>query len=353
LRSPDRVPVVVLGAAGLSAGELLRLLAGHPHLSLAGAVSSSHAGQHIAHVHRHLSGFVRGDFLSPEQGLERLEGLGDAVVFSCHGSRDSAAALREICTRDREKRLRVVDLSGDFRLPAALYQSTYGAQHPAPELVPEFVYGLPELARDDIARARRIANPGCFATAITLALAPVWREDLIQGDVCVSAITGSSGSGAKPSEGTHHPLRHGNLWAYRPLVHQHQPEIERALGKLREGPLAMAFVPHSGPFVRGIHATVQFRLRTPMSENALTAKLAAFYAEAPFTRVAAGCPRLSDVVGSNLCVLGCATHGERAVIFSVIDNLVKGAAGQALQNANLALDLDETAGLDHAPMGVN
>jgi N-acetyl-gamma-glutamyl-phosphate reductase len=331
----------------------MRLLAGHPHLVLAGAVSSSHAGQHIAHVHRHLNGFVRGEFLSPEQGLERLADAGDAVVFSCLGARDSAAALREICTRDREKRLRVIDLSGDFRLPAALYQGTYGAPHPAPDLVPDFVYGLPELAREEIARARRIANPGCFATAITLALAPVWQEDLIAGDVCVSAVTGSSGSGAKPSEGTHHPLRHANLWAYRPLAHQHQPEIERALGKLREGPLELSFVPHSGPFVRGIHATVQLRLRAPMSESALTAKLAAFYAEAPFTQVVTGCPRLSDVVGSNLCVIGCATHGDRAAIFSVIDNLVKGAAGQALQNANLALDLAETAGLDLAPMGVN
>ncbi len=242
-------------------------------------------------------------------------------------------------------RLTLIDLSGDHRLAdAADYAKHYGKAHPHPVSLGRFVYGLPEQMREQIKGARRIANPGCFATAIELALLPLL--DLPLEWIAVSGTTGSSGSGALPSDTTHHPTRANDYRAYRPLVHQHLGEVEQLL-RAAGNRAQVSFVPHSAPLVRGVSITLQARVP---DAAAAAEKVKAFYAREPFVRVVEGAPRVAAVAGSNFCDLGVAADGELLVVMTALDNLVKGMAGQAVQNMNLALGLDERAGLMQAPL---
>jgi N-acetyl-gamma-glutamyl-phosphate reductase len=240
--------------------------------------------------------------------------------------------------------LTVVDVSADFRYPdAAAYAQVYGQPHGAPALLKDFRCAVPEhLAASD---RPHVAHPGCFATALLLSIVPLVSLNLVAGDLHAVGITGSTGSGRTPGPGTHHPERHSNLFAYKPLAHRHAPEVMNLCEAAAGTRPVVHFVPHSGPFARGIHMTVQAALREPAHADDLRAALAQFYAGSEFVRVGDGTPRVKDVTGSNYCHLGVAADGNSVAVFAVLDNLVKGAAGGAVQWMNRQLGFPEHTGL--------
>jgi N-acetyl-gamma-glutamyl-phosphate reductase len=243
--------------------------------------------------------------------------------------------------------LKVIDLSGDFRLrDAAAFEEYYGRAHTARELQREFVYGLAELNRERIKSARLVSNPGCFATATLLALAPLAAANVLKGRVVVDAKTGSSGSGAKPAANTHHPQRSNSFYAYKPFTHQHVPEIEQTLGDVSGAwSNELVFMTHSLPVSRGIFASVYAEVEEETTAEALTSLYEEFYRGSFFVRLVKGSPDINWVKASNFCDIGFAARGRQVAVFSAIDNLVKGAAGQAVQNMNLMSGLEETTAL--------
>jgi N-acetyl-gamma-glutamyl-phosphate reductase len=343
------VPAIVLGGSGYVAGELLRLLAGHPHLQLAAALSESQAGTPIEAAFPHLAGcFPRVAFAARDELSGRLAGLGGGpVAVFCAAPHGAAAALLDgvlAAAEEAGAAPRVVDLSADFRFPtAAAYAAVYGHPHGAPARLAAFRCALPEHL--DGAWEGHVGHPGCFTTAVLLAAVPLLRLGLVEPRLAVVAVTGSTGAGRTPGPTTHHPARRSNLFAYKPLAHRHAPEM-RALAAAASGvEPEVHFVPQAGPFARGIYATVQARLRRPLAAGEVTAALADFYAEAPFVDVADEPPRLQDVVGTNRCRLAAAVEGDHLAVFAALDNLVKGAAGGGMQWMNRLLGFPETAGL--------
>jgi len=344
-------PVTILGGSGYGGGELLRLLAGHPKAGSVRAVSRKSAGEPFWKVHPNLRGVVSGEFgAEPDWGA-----LADAertVVFSAMPHFELAQQLPALeaawAKLDLTSRLTLIDLSGDFRLDdAAVFEQAYGRPHPHPTGLGKFVYGLPEWKMAALAGARRIASPGCFATAVQLALLPfAGLKDL--GLIAVSAVTGSSGAGASPGEGTHHPTRARDFRAYKVLAHQHQAEITRLLDVEKTSGYVLGFVPHSAPMVRGIFATVQFRA-TGLDAASVGKRMHDTYRAAPFVRLLGDeAPRVGAVAGSNFCDIGWQVKGGTVAVMCALDNLVKGMAGQAIQDMNLALGFPETEGLFHA-----
>jgi N-acetyl-gamma-glutamyl-phosphate reductase len=353
--APERVAVAVLGASGYVGGELLRLVAQHPRLRLAAALSSSSVGQDVARVFPHLAQVYRGLVFAPPGALGLLlDGPGPLALFTALPHGESAAVLASTLEQAEAgaKELHVVDLGADLRLgDAELFERLYGKPHPAPALLARTVCGLPELEPGK--PVGPVAHPGCFTTAVTLAARPLVALDLIEPRLQVSAVTGSTGSGREPSMTTHHPLRHGNLRAYQPLAHRHEAEMRLLIGRgpggnagRGPGEVEVLFVPHSGPFARGIHATVFARLKSDRDTAEVRAALRDFYRDAPFVEVVEEPPSIKDVVGSNRCRLAVAARGRDLTVLSVIDNLTKGAAGGAVQWLNRMLGLDETTGLD-------
>jgi N-acetyl-gamma-glutamyl-phosphate reductase len=352
--SQDPIPVAVLGGTGYVAGELLRLLSGHPRLRLVCVVSTSQSGEKLADVFPHLAGASQlgtsADgmvFESIEDLLRRFEAGRPLGIFAATPHGATAQLLDRVLSAAERTGADVhaVDISADFRFPdPARYQAIYGLEHPAPGRLASFRSALPEQASRKL--ACHAAQPGCFATAVTLAALPFWGQDLIAPDIFVAAVTGSSGSGRKLSASTHHPDRRSNLFAYSPLAHRHEPEMRRLLGLARGGMEPdVQFVPHSGPFVRGIHATLRMTLKTAMPAQALLQCAQEYYAGSPFISASLNLPSLTEVVGTNRCRLGVAARGNTLVVTSVIDNLVKGAAGGAVQWMNRLFDLQEDAGL--------
>ena len=340
------VHAVILGAAGYGGGELLRLLLGHPNVVSLLAVSKSHVGQPVWKAHPNLRGFLEDSF-SADADWASFSEDGDIVVFSAQPHFELAGQLSglesEWNTAGIADRVTLIDLSGDFRLSEpAVFQAAYGKPHPCADRLGTFVYGLPEWKASELRGATRIANPGCFATAVQLALLPLQGLDL--GFVAVSGVTGSSGSGALPSETAHHPTRAHDFRAYKALEHQHQAEME-GLTRGLDITAQVSFVAHSAPLVRGIFATVQFRLPDDVDETALRQRFQSSFQDAPFVRQVEGSPRIASVVGTNFCEIGIAVKGRSAVVLVALDNLVKGMAGQAVQNLNLSLGLSEKAGL--------
>ena len=343
----DSINTVVLGASGYVGGELLRLVAAHPHLELAAAVSESQAGQAIAATFSHLApAYGETTFVAPADWLGRLDDGSNLALFSAapHGSSAAliARALGELAARNID--VHVVDASADFRYANQLdYEVVYGSEHGAPELIDAFACAVPEHL--DTCAARHVGHPGCFATASLLATVPLVASGLCEPDLFISGITGSTGSGRKPQAGTHHPERHSNLYAYKPLAHRHAPEIAALTEAATGTETRVHFVPHSGPFTRGIHVTVHARATGRVGAADLVDVYEQAYAAAPFVRVVTGTPRVKDVVASNYCHIGVATADGAVVVMAVIDNLVKGAAGGAVQWMNRLWDLPETAGL--------
>jgi len=341
------LPVTILGGSGYGGGELLRLLSTHPRIGALRAVSRKQAGGPFWKAHPNLRGVVQGDF-DAEPDWSALKGAEHPVVFSAMPHFELAQQLPALeaawTSAGIGERLTLIDLSGDFRLDdAETFERAYGKPHPHPQGLGKFVYGLPEWRRQKLAGAKRIASPGCFATAIQLALLPfTGMKDL--GFIAVSAATGSSGSGAAPGEGTHHPTRAQDFRAYKVLSHQHEAEITRLLDAEGTAGYSLGFVPHSAPMVRGIHATVQFRAPA-LDAAAVKAHMEKAYAAAPFVRLIGDAPRVGAVTGSNFCDIGWQVKDGTVAVMTALDNLVKGMAGQAIQNMNLAMGFAETEGL--------
>lgn len=342
------VDVCILGGSGYGGGELLRLLSQHPRVKSLRAVSRTHAGEPFWKVHPNLRQVVEGVF-DPVPDWERFAAADMPVLFSAMPHFELAAQLPELesvwSRLGIAQRLAVIDLSGDFRLDdAGAFSRAYGKPHPHPEILKSFVYGLPEWQPRKLAGARRIANPGCFATAIQLALLPLAGLSGL-GFIAISGATGSSGSGAAPSATTHHPARAQDFRAYKILTHQHEAEIRNLLEQTATRDYQLAFVPHSAPLVRGIFVTVQLRLPAGLSADGLHARFAQTYAHAPFVRLVDDSPQLGAVAGSNFCDISVHQRDGNVVIMAALDNLVKGMAGQAVQNMNIALGFGEQDGL--------
>ncbi|HEX8072582.1 MAG TPA: N-acetyl-gamma-glutamyl-phosphate reductase [Pyrinomonadaceae bacterium] len=334
-----KLKVAIFGGSGYGGAELLRLLLAHPHAEVARVTANEHAGKAVADVHRNLYGLTDLRFESAPADLSALGDL-DCVFFALPHGQALALAPQLPAT------VKAIDLSGDFRLndPQEFLQH-YGREHTAAELQREFVYGLTETNRAAISRARLVSNPGCFATATLLGLAPLVAAGQLAGRVVVDAKTGSSGSGAKPAANTHHPQRSNSFYAYKPFTHQHVPEIEQELRRVGDWTSELIFMTHSLPVARGIFASIYCETKDALTADAARALYADFYRGAFFIRLVAGSPDINWVKTTNFCDLGFAARGRQLVVFSAIDNLVKGAAGQAVQNMNLMFGLDETTGL--------
>lgn len=342
------IPAVVLGASGYVGGELLRLLAGHPNFDLQAAVSDSAAGNPVVDLFPHFGSALAGHrFVARAEWLDDIDTGSDLALFSAapHGASATVIANAFEACRTKGVDIHVVDSSADFRFAdQAKWESIYGTEHGAPGLLEQFICALPEHVAD--VDVNHVGHPGCFATASTLATVPLVKSGLTEAEVFISAVTGSTGSGKSPRAGTHHPERNSNLYAYKPLAHRHAPEVE-AMAEAASGHCTKVhFVPHSGPFARGIHVTLQAKAKEPVSVDRLQQVYEAAYADAPFVQIVSGTPRIKNVVASNQCHIGVATDGDSVVVMAVIDNLVKGAAGGAVQWMNRLWDLPETTGLD-------
>ena len=339
--------VCILGGAGFGGGELMRLLVNHPRVGRIRAVSRRRAGEPVHRVHPHLRGLLDATF---ETDIDWARWSAESpVVFAALPGLAFARQYADLCARWRavglSDRLLLIDLSGDFRLADPdLFAARYGERHPCPEGFGEFAYGLAEWMPERLRGERRIANPGCFATALALALLPL--TDLASlGRVCITGLTGSSGSGARPLETTHHATRSNDLRAYKVLRHQHLGEIE-ALLAATDTRADIGFVPHSAPLARGIFATLQFDLEElGIDAHEFAARYPARYADARFVRLVEDTPRVAAVAGTNFCDIAVHAEGRHAAVLVALDNLGKGMAGQAVQNLNLARGWDEAAGL--------
>ena len=340
-------PAIVLGGTGYVAGELLRLIAGHPQLEVAAILSDSLPGAPVAGAFAHL----RGPY--PDLKFSDLDEIEDLIrhtprcaLFSAAPHGVAAAIIDRLLTAAEAVGTRVhcVDVSADFRYSsAAAYEAVYKHAHGAPARVREFTCAVPEHLQKS--PTPHVAHPGCFATATLLATVPLLALGLTDTRLFVTGITGSTGSGRKPGEGTHHPQRHSDLYSYGALSHRHVPEIV-ACAKLATGIEAeLNFVPHSGPFARGIHVTVQASLKKPITTPQALEALKAYYQACPFVRIGDTPPRVKDVATSNYANLSAVTNGNSIAVMSVVDNLNKGAAGGAIQWMTRLLGLAETTGL--------
>ena len=353
MNESTRIPTLVLGGTGYVAGELLRLIAGHPRLTLAGILSDSKPGERVAVAFPHLAvAYPQTTYRSLAEIESLITSTPDLAVLAAAPHGVSAELIDRLLTvaSSAGTRLRIVDISADYRFTdAAAYQSVYKHAHGAPTRLADFTCALPEHLTS--LPTAHVAHPGCFATAMLLALVPLVTLNLIEADVFVSGVTGSTGSGRSPVEGTHHPRRHSDLYSYGALAHRHAPEVMGIVHRLTGTSVRLHFVPHSGPFARGIHATTQARLLRPLSSEDIRAVLAEFYQGQPFVRVLNEAPRMKDVVGSNYAHLSATTDGTSLAVMSVIDNLTKGAAGGAVQWLNRLYGWDQTLGLTAPAIG--
>ncbi len=315
----------IIGGAGYTAGELLRLLINHPDVEIKWVNSSSNAGNLVTDVHQGLIGEIDLRF-TDETPMDEID-----VLFCCtpHGQTRTFLESHEV-----PEEVRIIDLSTDYRIEDGTH---------------DFVYGLPELNRKRIVRgAKRIANPGCFATAIQLALLPLAKNLLLNSAIHVTAITGSTGAGVKPSATSHFSWRNNNVSIYKPFTHQHLAEIRQSLTQLQSSfSKPIEFIPMRGPFARGIMAVAY--LDCPVDLDVVKKLYEDFYDDHNFTFITDKAPDLKDVVNTNKCIIHLEKIDGKLLITSVIDNLVKGASGQAVHNMNLLFGLHERAGLQLKP----
>ena len=322
------IKIGILGAAGYTGGELIRLLLNHPEAEIVFANSGSNAGNKVADVHGGLLGETDMEF-TDKMPFDEVD-----VVFFCFGHGKSEEFLKE---NDIPANVKIIDLAQDFRIAAPTH---------------DYVYGLPEIHKADIQQCQHLANPGCFATCIQLGLLPLAKAGLLKHDVSVNAITGSTGAGQKPTGTTHFSWRNNNMSVYKVFTHQHLHEIRQSLTEL-QGTLdaSIDFIPYRGDFPRGIFCTevVKFDGEEGSATNPTGEQLAQmykdFYADAAFTHYVDKAIDMKQVVNTNKCLVHVDKFGSKAVITSTIDNLLKGAVGQAVQNMNLMFGIDECAGL--------
>lgn len=314
------IKIGILGAAGYTGGELIRLLLNHPEAEIVFANSESNAGNLVADVHEGLLGDTELRFTS-EMPFDKVD-----VVFFCFGHGKSEQFLRE---HTIPAHVKIIDLAQDFRLAT-------------PDN--DYVYGLPEINRERIAAAQHVANPGCFATCIQLGLLPAAKLGIVKGDIAVNAITGSTGAGQKPGATTHFSWRNNNMSIYKAFCHQHVPEICQSLKQVQgELDAEIDFIPYRGDFARGIFATEVVKTDMPIEQIVEAYK--AFYKDAPFTHYVDNAIDMKQVVNTNKALVHCDKFGNKLLITSTIDNLLKGAVGQAVQNMNIMFGVEETMGL--------
>ncbi len=334
-----KLKIGIFGGSGYGGSELLRILLQHPNADLQFVTANEHAGKAVGDVHKNLLGLTDLKFTKADDELSNLTGIDCAFFALPHGQ------AMEIAPK-LPAHVKLIDLSGDFRLREAdLFAKHYGREHTAMDAQQQFVYGLTETNRERIKSATRIANPGCFATATLLGLAPLAANNLLSCRVIVDAKTGSSGSGAKAAANTHHPQRSNSFYAYKPFTHQHVPEIEQELRSIGEWNNELVFMTHSLPVARGIFASIYCELKKEVSAADAAAMFAEFYRGSFFIRFVEGSPDINWVKTTNFCDIGFAARGRQLVVFTALDNLVKGAAGQAVQNMNLMFGLEEKTGL--------
>jgi len=335
------VKVAILGGSGYGGSELLRLLLFHPHVQVKFVSAGEHAGKRVDSVHPNLAKLTDLSFEAMPNPRE-LDEFDCVFMALPHGQAlEIAPAV--------SKKVRIIDLSGDFRLTdAQQFKRFYQREHTAMDLQRQFVYGLTEVNREQIRRARCIANPGCFATALELGLYPFFAARLVRGKIIADAKTGSSGSGAKAAANTHHPKRANSFYAYKTFEHQHQPEVEQLFGSIDPEWRAnseLVFQAHSIPVVRGIFASIYFTTVSKMTAEDVGAHFERFYKDEFFIRLTRTSPDINWVKNTNFVDIGWAASGATAIVFVAIDNLVKGAAGQAVQNMNLMFGIEERVGL--------
>lgn len=313
------IKVGILGAAGYTGGELIRLLLNHPEAEIVFAHSESNAGNNVTDVHEGLLGETTLKF-SADMPFDKVD-----VIFLCFGHGKSEAFLKEHAV---PANVRIIDLAQDFRI---------SGDH-------DFVYGLPEIHRDIIKSARHLANPGCFATCIQLALLPALKAGIISGDIHINGITGSTGAGQKPGATTHYSWRNDNISVYKTFTHQHLLEINQTVEELHPGyDGRLFFIPQRGCFARGIFVTAYATCNTPLEE--VQKIYADYYQNAAFTHVVGKSPDMKQVVNTNKAIVYVERHEDQLLMISCIDNLLKGAVGQAVENMNLMFGLSEDCGL--------
>ncbi len=334
-----KLKIGIFGGSGYGGSELLRILMQHPNAEIRFVTANEHAGKAVSDVHKNLLGLTNLTFTKADDELANVNELDCAFLALPHGQAMELAPKLPA-------NVKAIDLSGDFRLrDSEAFAKHYGREHSAMDAQSQFVYGLTETNREVIRSASRIANPGCFATATLLGLAPLVANDLLSSRVIVDAKTGSSGSGAKAAANTHHPQRSNSFYAYKPFTHQHVPEIEQELNSVGEWNNELVFMTHSLPVARGIFASIYCEVKKELSAAEVRDIFADFYRDSFFVRFVAGSPDINWVKTTNFCDIGFAARGRQLVVFTAIDNLVKGAAGQAVQNMNLMFGLDEKTGL--------
>ena len=334
----NKINVGILGAAGYTGGELIRLLINHPEVNIVFANSESNAGNKIYDVHEGLLGDTEMEFTS-EMPFDKVD-----VVFFCFGHGKSEAFLKEHAIPANVK---IIDMAQDFRIAAPTH---------------DYVYGLPEIHKEQIANCMHLANPGCFATCIQLGLLPAAKAGLLTHDIAVNAITGSTGAGQKPAATTHFSWRNDNFSVYKLFTHQHLHEICQSLNELRPSTtprvvdtlnegyetdgITVDFIPYRGDFPRGIFCTEVITLDTPLPAEKVVEIYKNFYSSAAFTHYSDKALDLKQVVNTYKALVHVEVFGKKVVVTSIIDNLLKGAVGQAVQNMNIMFGIDEKAGLN-------
>ena len=314
------IRIGILGGAGYTAGELIRLLLNHPQATIGFVNSESNAGNLLTDVHEGLYGETDLRFTS-DMPFDEVD-----VVFFCFGHGKSAAFLKEHSIPENVK---IIDLAQDFRIASPDH---------------DYIYGLPETHRSQIMKAKHLANPGCFATCIQLALLPALKAGLISGDIHVNGITGSTGAGQKPGATTHYSWRNDNISVYKTFRHQHLLEIGQTVQELHPGyDGRVLFIPQRGCFARGIYVTAYAKCDAPLED--VQRIYADYYADAAFTHFTTTSPDMKQVVNTNKAVVYVEKYEDQLLMICAIDNLLKGAVGQAVQNMNLMFGIDEKAGL--------
>jgi N-acetyl-gamma-glutamyl-phosphate reductase len=334
------IKVGILGAAGYTGGELIRLLLNHPEAEIVFANSESNAGNLVSDVHEGLIGETDLKF-TDDMPFDQVD-----VIFFCFGHGKSEAFLKE---HTIPANVKIIDLAQDFRIKGSQESGVRSQESGvrSQEMTPEhhdFVYGLPEINKAEIQKAQHVANPGCFATCIQLGLLPAAKLGLLKYDVAVNAITGSTGAGQKPGATTHFSWRNNNLSIYKPFTHQHLAEIRQSLIQTQGSlDIDIDFIPYRGDFARGIFCTEV--IRTKADANEVIQAYKDFYRDAAFTHYSDHSLDLKQVVNTNKCLVHIDAFDNKLLVTSCIDNLLKGAVGQAVQNMNLMFGIDETSGL--------
>ncbi len=345
-KNKKKINVGIIGGAGYGGTELIKLLLFHPKVNLHFVTSRKYAGLKISSVNRFLSGVTELKFIEPE--VSRFSSDIDLFFLATpHGtSMNLVPEIIKVMPKSK-----IIDLSGDFRLDnPVIYQQFYGKEHKSKELMGKFVYGLTELNRSVIAKAKYVANPGCFATGAIFALYPLYKSNIVNREISVVSVTGSSGSGELPKDITHHPVRAKNFKSYKILEHQHLPEIEQFFrDKLTNWDSEIGFVPQSGPFVRGIYTTA-ISYNDSTSEQELKEAFTSLYGRERFLRIVNTSPEITMVYGSNYVEISWVYKKNFVVSMSAIDNLVRGASGQAVQNMNVMFGFNESDGIQFPGM---